>query len=266
MDWSKIKTIFIIAFLLLDVYLIYEYMQLKESQKAEDNTQEPIAKTLSRLDIKYNKENLPMNNQKDQYLSAKSKTFSAEEKTALEKELLKGQEVTIRDSIILQSVLKKPISVGDDFNPENLTDFLFNQVYKGSEYRFWEKKGNTITYYQHFGGKTLFRNLKGALTFNINEENKIVSYTQTYLENIKEMDEKEKIIQPLVVILSLFTKSYIDSDSYVSKVELGYYTQLDTSAQLLAPTWRVIVDDKDFYVNALDGEVIQPETEEMKVE
>lgn len=80
------------------------------------------------------------------------------------------------------------------------------------------------------------------------------------------MDEKENIIQPLDVILNLFTNNFIESDSYVSYVELGYYTQLDTSAQLLAPTWKVTVDEEDFYVNALDGAVIQPETEEMKLE
>ena len=266
MDWSKIKTIFIIAFLILDVYLIYEYTQLKESQKADVGTKEPTANILSRLSIEYDIEKLPTNNQKDQYLSAKSKTFSEEEKKELEKGILKGQDITIRDSINLQSILDKPIKVSDNFDPDDLTEVLFNQVYKGDEYRFWEKMGNTITYYQQFGGKTLYRNLKGALTFNVNEENKIVSYNQTYLENIKEMDEKENIIQPLEVILSLFTKSKIESDSYVSKMELGYYTQLDTTAQLLAPTWKVTVDDKDFYVNALDGEVIQLETEEMKVE
>ena len=68
------------------------------------------------------------------------------------------------------------------------------------------------------------------------------------------------------MILNLFKNNFIESNSYVSFVELGYYTQLDTSAQLLAPTWKVTVNEEDFYVNALDGQVIQPETEEMKVE
>ncbi|ECD6517378.1 transcriptional regulator, partial [Salmonella enterica subsp. enterica] len=67
-------------------------------------------------------------------------------------------------------------------------------------------------------------------------------------------------------ILNLFKNNFIESGSYVSHIELGYYTQLDTSAQLLAPTWKVTVNEEDFYVNALDGQVIQPETEEMKVE
>ncbi|KAB7665282.1 two-component system regulatory protein YycI [Bacillus sp. B1-b2] len=266
MDWSKIKTIFIIAFLLLDIYLIYEYTQLKESQKADDNTEESAANILAQLGIDYDKKNIPMNKQKDQYLSAKSKTFSVEELEELEKGILKDQVITIRDSINLQSVLEKPIEVEDDFSSGDLAEFLSNQVYNGTEYHFWEKKGNTITYYQQYGQKTLYRNLKGALIFNLNEENKIVSYNQTYLENIKEMDEKENIISPLEVILSLFKNSYIDSDAFVSKMELGYYTQLDTSAQLLTPTWKITVDDKNYYVNALAGEIIQPETEELKVE
>ncbi|EOR25763.1 two-component system regulatory protein YycI [Niallia alba] len=266
MDWSKIKTIFIIAFLLLDVYLIYEYVKIKEYQRADDSTTEPTTQTLSRLDIKYDKEKLPVNNQKDQYLSAKSKKFTDDEIKKLENGLLSGQEITVRDSIYLQAVMVEPISIKEEFNPDDLTDFLLNSVLNGAEYRFWEKKGNTIKYYQQHSGKTLYRNPKAELTFNVNEENKIVSYNQTYLENIKEMDEEELIIQPLKVILNLFTNNFIESDSYVSYVELGYYTQLDTSAQLLAPTWKVTVNEEDFYVNALDGEVIQPEIEEMKVE
>ena len=266
MDWSKIKTIFIIAFLLLDVYLIYEYVKIKEYQRADDSTTEPTTQTLSRLDIKYDKEKLPVNNQKDQYLSAKSKKFTDDEIKKLENGLLSGQEIAVRDSIYLQAVMVEPISIKEEFNPDDLTDFLLNSVLNGAEYRFWEKKGNTIKYYQQHSGKTLYRNPKAELTFNVNEENKIVSYNQTYLENIKEMDEEELIIQPLKVILNLFTNNFIESDSYVSYVELGYYTQLDTSAQLLAPTWKVTVNEEDFYVNALDGEVIQPEIEEMKVE
>lgn len=266
MDWSKIKTIFIIAFLLLDVYLIYEYVKIKEYQRADDITTEPPTHTLSRLDIKYDKEKLPANNQKDQYLSAKSKKFTEDEIKKLEKGILSGQEITVRDSIYLQAILGDPISIKEEFNPDDLTEVLLNQVFNGAEYRFWEKKGNTIKYYQQHAGKTLYRNPKGELTFNVNEENKIVSYNQTYLENIKEMDKEELISQPVEVILSLFTNNFIESDSYVSKVELGYYTQLDTSAQLLAPTWKVTVNEEDFYVNALDGQVIKPDTEEMKVE
>ena len=266
MDWSKIKTIFIIAFLLLDVYLIYEYVKIKEYQRADDSTTEPPTQTLSQLDIKYDKEKLPVNNQKDQYLSAKSKKFTDDEIKKLEKGLLSGQEIIVRDSIYLQAVLVEPISIKEEFSPDDLTDFLLNSVLNGAEYHFWEKKGNTIKYYQQHSGKTLYRNPKAELTFNVNEENKIVSYNQTYLENIKEMDEEELIIQPLEVILNLFKNNFIESNSYVSFVELGYYTQLDTSAQLLAPTWKVTVNEEDFYVNALDGQVIQPETEEMKVE
>ncbi|CAM5359107.1 MULTISPECIES: two-component system regulatory protein YycI [unclassified Niallia] len=266
MDWSKIKTIFIIAFLLLDVYLIYEYVKIKEYQRADDLPTEPPTHTLSRLGIDYDKEKLPVNNVKDQYLSAKSKKFTDDEIKKLEKGLLSGQEITVRDSIYLQAVLEKPISIDKEFDPDELSDFLLNSVLNGAEYRFLEKKGNTIKYYQQHAGKTLYRNPKAELTFNVNEENKIVSYNQTYLENIKEMDKEEVIMQPPDAILNLFKNNFIESGSYVSHIELGYYTQLDTSAQLLAPTWKVTVNEEDFYVNALDGQVIQPETEEMKVE
>lgn len=264
MDWSKIKTIFIIAFLVLDIYLIYEYSRLKE-EKPEITAEIPLENRLANYGVTY--PNLPTEISKDQYLSAKSKTFSEEEKTKLEKGLLKGQDIRIIDSIMLQSIIEKPISISDPFKKEDLADFIQNHVLNGDEYRFWEKKDNTITYYQQHDGKTLFQNLKGELTFLVNEENKVVSYNQTYLENVKEIDDEESLVPPIEAIYALFTNSDIPNDSEIKSVELGYYSQQYTSVQVLSPTWKVTLEDnQNLYVNALDRQIIKPGTDETKLE
>ncbi|PKG24292.1 two-component system regulatory protein YycI [Niallia nealsonii] len=266
MDWNKIKTIFILAFLVLDIYLIYEYMRLKESSQQFEYKQGPSAENiLSSYGITYPKD-LPKN-AKDQYLSAKSKTFSKEELTKWEKGLLKGQEVTIIDSNILQSILEKPISIGQPFKETDLTTYIEGHILNGNQYRFWEKKDKTITYYQQYNGKTFYQNLNGKLTFYLNEENKIVSYEQTFLENIKEIEEEENISRPLDAIYTLFTNSYIDNDSKIKKVELGYYSQQYSTTQVLSPTWSILLDNgENLFVNALDNQIIKTKSEQIKLE
>jgi regulatory protein YycI of two-component signal transduction system YycFG len=187
-DWSKIKTIFIVAFLLLDFYLIYEYTQLKKDneQFETEEPETPISKTLALDGIKYDEDKFPTNVEKGQYLTAKSMTFSDEDVEGLEKDRLSGQSIRVQDSTMLQSILEKPIKLSDDFKKEELADYIKNNILNGDQYVFWEKKDNTITYYQQYNGKTLYHNLKGELTFLVNEENNIVSYNQTYLQDIKE--------------------------------------------------------------------------------
>ncbi len=270
MDWSKIKTIFIVAFLLLDFYLIYEYTQLKKDneQFETEEPETPISKTLALDGIKYDEDKFPTNVEKGQYLTAKSMTFSDEDVEGLEKDRLSGQSIRVQDSTMLQSILEKPIKLSGDFKKEELADYIKNNILNGDQYVFWEKKDNTITYYQQYNGKTLYHNLKGELTFLVNEENNIVSYNQTYLQDIKEFDEKETLVKPLEAIYALYKNAYLEMGTYISNVELGYYSQQNApSVQLLAPTWKITLKgQKNLYVNALNGEIIKPGMEETKLE
>ncbi|MFT8321601.1 MAG: two-component system regulatory protein YycI [Bacillus sp. (in: firmicutes)] len=272
MDWSKIKTIFILAFLALDIYLIYEYTGLKESQNYSLEEEIPVENTLASYGVTY-PQNSSRDIQKDQYLSAKSKTFSQEEVKKWEKGLLKGQTIRIVGSNILQAELEKPLSLSDSFKQEDLTDFIQTHILNGDQYRYWNKTDNIITYYQQYDGKILYQNANAKLTLILNEQNKVVSYRQTYLDNIKEIEDKEAIIRPVNAVYTLFMNSYINNDSEVKKFELGYYspqyasTMQYSSTQVLTPTWRIVMDDGgSLFVNAFDNQIIKIDSDPSKLE
>lgn len=268
MDWSKIKTIFILTFLVLDIYLMYEFFKLKDSSQFEFITEASFEKRLKADEIEY--PDLPKNNQKDKYLSAKSKIFTNEEIEEVEETKLEGQKITVTDST-LQSVLEKPFKISESFEPAELNSFIKNKVLYGDQYRFWEKskKGNTITYYQQYEEKIFFKNINGELTFYLNEENEIVSYRQTLLEDIEGLSENEKIIQPLKVIENLYENGSLKPKSQIIKMEPGYYTFVQLSgSQVLTPAWRLVFKDKeDLFVHAIEGQIIELNNEEkIKVE
>jgi regulatory protein YycI of two-component signal transduction system YycFG len=263
MDWSKIKTIFIVTFLILDVYLLYQFLKIRDANKYEIITEASIEVKLKTDEIKY--EELPKADIKDQYLSAKPKMFTKDDVNKL-----KGQTALLTEpSTTLQVTLDKPIELSTKFEPSELAAFIKENVLYGEDYQFWEKndKKNTITYFQQFDNMPLFENISGRITFNFDSENQIISYEQTYLEGIEKLTASEELLPPLKAIETLHQKGLLKPKSKITKIELGYSTLIQLAAsQALAPTWRFVVDDKEsLFVNAFEGQIIQFNSNENKV-
>ena len=263
MDWSRIKTIFILTFLVLDIYLMYEFFKLKDSSQLEFSTEASFEKRLKADEIEY--ADLPKNHQKDMYLSAKPKVFTDEDLGSVK---LKGQQVNIMEGTTLWSVLDKHIKISDKLDINDLNSFVKNNILYGDQYHFWGKKGNEITYYQQYEDKLFYKNISGELTFFLNDDHtNIVSYRQTFLEDIEKLSEEDKIIQPLKVIETLYNNGALKPGSKIRQVELGYYTFVNIStSQVLTPAWRLVIDgEEDIFVHAFEGQIIQLNNEEKKI-
>lgn len=261
MDWSKIKTIFIITFLILDVYLFFQFLTIRDANKYEIATEAPFEEKLKADGIKYVE--LPKAQIKAQYLSAKPKVFT---KGDIAK--LKGQDaVLVGDpATTLQVTLQNPLQLDSKFDPANLSSFLKENVLYGDHYQFWQKddKAKTITYFQQFDNSPLYQNINGMITFHYNLNNQIVSYQQTYLESFEKLTAKEEILPPLKAIETLHQKGELKPKSNITKIELGYSTLVQLAAsQVLAPTWRFVINDKEnLFVNAFEGQIIQFNSDE----
>jgi regulatory protein YycI of two-component signal transduction system YycFG len=262
MDWSKIKTIFILTFLILDVYLLYQFMKIRDANKYEFITEASFEDKLKADEIKYGE--LPKISIKGQYVSAKPKTFTNGDISKL-----KGQSVDLKDGNSLQAKLEKPVQIPSKFEPSDLSSFIKEDVLYGEHYQFWEKddKKNTITYFQQFENKTLYKNINGMIIFSLNKDNQVISYTQTYLEGIEKLTEKGEVLPPLKAIETLHQKGILKPKSKITRVELGYSTLIQLAAsQVLAPTWHIVVNDKEsLFVNAFEGQIIDFSSDENKV-
>lgn len=256
MDWSKIKTIFIFTFLILDVYLFFQFLSIRDANKYEIVTETPIEEKLKADGIKYVE--MPKEQIKAQYLSAKPKVFTKSDLSKLKGEnaVLSGDPATT-----LQVTLQNPLQLDSNFDPSELSSFLKADVLSGDQYQFWDKddKAKTITYFQQFGSSPLYQNINGMITFQYDGNNQIVSYQQTYLEGFEKLAAKEEILSPLKAIETLHQKGELKPKSNITKIELGYSTLVQLAAsQVLAPTWRFVINGKDnLFVNAFEGQIIQ---------
>ncbi|RTR25568.1 hypothetical protein EKG37_22815 [Robertmurraya yapensis] len=265
MDWSRIKTIFIVTFLILNIYLLNEFY--KTYDKLDFMSETSFENKLKTEEIEYKE--LPKNIKRDKYVSATPKKFAKDELGKIADTTLTGQSITIKNETMIEAILDEPYPINQENVAEQLGPFLQNNIYKGDQYKFWKvnETEQTITYYQQIEGKQLYKNLNGELTFYVNEEQEIIGYKQTLLENFEEFSEDVNVYQPIDAIETLYENGELPFGSKITKVELGYYTLVHlTSSQVLTPVWRVVVNgEEDLFVNAVEGQIIQLNNEEKKI-
>lgn len=256
MDWNKTKGLFIVVFLILDVFLLYQFLDFRAA-KLEINKESTIEERLKAEGITYHvgtQERL-----REKTISAKPKEFSKEELN-----ILKDQTVVIDNKRTIRSTLNKPIPIGTGEGKYfELESFIDKNVYSGSEYKFWRKEDGKITYYQTYKGRLLFNNKNGALVFMMNDKNEVVSYVQTLLDDIEEFNENQEINPPIQAVESLLNGGYLSQGSEVSKGELGFYTLIEVSESkvlVLVPTWHFTVNkQEDYFVKGIEGQVLNTE-------
>ena len=256
MDWGRIKTIFIISFLLLDIYLAYQFINIRTEANYEFITEASIEEKLKNDDIKYS--NLPAGLTKEHYVSARQKIFTPDE-------LSDNQSLKMgtNEGALITGKLKAPVKIDDKFAPEEFLATVQSQVQFGDQYTFWKKDDDsrTITYHQRSDGKPMYNNMNARLVFYFNEDHEVEAFEQTYLVDIQELSEEQEILTPLGAIETLYKKGLLKPKTEITKVELGYATLAQlTASQVLAPTWRIVVNgEENLFVHAFEGQVIKLE-------
>ncbi len=267
-DWSKTKTIFILAFLTLDIYLAIEFFELRNQSDYAILQEATIEEKLEVEGIVYS--DLPDDIDKSFYITAKSKDFTLNEVAKLENQALVLTNTNIEEESFrtLNMKLDKPFPLPEVNMQSKINQFLKDNVISGELYHYWytDEESNSIICIQTYNNQNIFQSREdhiGMIIFYLNEDNEIYSYEQSMLEEIKKVEEQESAISALKAIEALYNKNYLTPNSELVNIQYGYYTHIPLSnQQILAPTWHIIVETenserKDFYVNALEGDVLQ---------
>lgn len=265
MDWSKTKTIFIIVFSILNVFLYSVYINnYNEEQELEVLGESNIESDLKNANISVG--NLPVSTEKVAYVSGKINTFDNFDFD----QVTKNQIITVSDNMIIEGTMKKPEKL-DALNEKTLTEFLKRTVFKGEEYRLWQinKSAREATFFQVMNDKTIFYNQSATIKVYWSEKEEITNYEQTMFGSLKAVGEKSTLIKPIQAIKTIFEKGYLKDHTTISFVNLGYSTLVPlTETQVLSPTWhiRAMVPDEngrkkqqDFFVNAVDNQILEIE-------
>ncbi|MYL34460.1 transcriptional regulator [Pontibacillus yanchengensis] len=258
MQWGQIKTLFIICFLILDIFLAQQFMQKQKQSEyglLDDST---IEEQLEAEDITLG--DLPKENVKQAYISAKRHTFSLQEQEE-QKEKLENQEYEVFNGDILISTFKEPIPIDLEAPEQDLASKVKNQVLYGDRYTFWSwnEKSRTLLFFQNYKEKPIYFNENAIIIAFLNEDNELISYAQTMLDNIHSTGEAQELIKPIHAVETLYTQNQLYSGDRVNAMNLGYHTlvPLANGVQVFSPTWKINVNEKrNHFVNGVEGQLI----------
>lgn len=254
MDWSKTKSVFILTFLILNIFLGYQLVEKRDSSQLDVITELSIDEKLAAEEIKY--EALPKEPKELSYISGKVKVFTEDDIKSL-----KDQDVNIETAGVLKGVFKEPIKLSLT-DQVKIQQFVKDHMLSGDSYTVWsvDEEAGVIVLVQQYKNYKVFGqspNISGVIYLYLDEDHEVESYEQTWIPEFKE-HELEQLITPMETLENLFNNFHLKSGSHVSKMEIGYYPLVPYSeSQLLAPAWHVVIDDKiDIYVNAIEGQIL----------
>lgn len=163
MDWDRIKTIFIVTFFVLDLFLIFQFIQ-----KQDSNQLELIAETKIDQELKANKitmGNFPKEPKKESFIRAENKAFKEEDIQSL-----KNQTAHIQNMYKIESKLKEPFLNTKSLSKDKYNDFLKNYVLDGQKYEFGAMKDSKIYFFQKYKDKPIFYNDQAMIVVELNEK------------------------------------------------------------------------------------------------
>ncbi|PIC83960.1 two-component system regulatory protein YycI [Sporosarcina sp. P1] len=259
MDWNRTKTIFIIVFSILNVFLYGLYL---DRQMSVGNMQiigkTSIEETLALENITYDP--IPFTKKDVSYLSAHIATFTNEK---LEK--LNNQSFVLVEKSRLLSQMKKPVKVTEGEDGYDFDEFLKKYVLNGEDYVLWdvdEEEQNAV-FFQRVKNETIFHSPNAMLVMHWDKDGKVTHYEQSMLDEFLSFNHKKDLLSQNDAVSSLVTRGYLKPDSTVMQVKSGYSTLVQlTETQVFAPTWNVQVKLKDgtiehYFINAIEGKVIE---------
>lgn len=256
MDWKLTKSLYIIVFLLMNVALIYIY--LNERQESVDEIEES-------RDV-LNTTNIDMSNLEEyepvemNVLTGSIQDFSEEDDLSSEID---------EDNISEAKIIEEFEESGPTMVEQNLQNYIDKNVYRGNDYQYDNVMStpDQVIFNQLYGNFPIFNHEAARIIFH-GEGRQATSVEQTRLMDLEENEYTLSLTakSPQEIVEELYERDRITSTAVINEARLGYYIILtEEDNAILRPKWEMHVTDqeisKTIYVDATtdSGEIIESE-------
>ncbi|MBW4884541.1 Two-component system WalR/WalK regulatory protein YycI [Bacillus paralicheniformis] len=281
MEWNRTKTIFIIVFLILDIFLAFQYFDKRSNNQFPILEKSTLQEDMKADHISYG--NLSKETSKGSSISAQKRVFKQSEIKSLKGQKPKALMNTAKENALteIEMEFETPIALPKADMETKAREIVNEEIIDGNKYKLWkvDKSGKQIVFFQTYNGNYIFQDRQnddntemGEIVLYLNNKNEVVSYKQSMLQDIKEV-KTESLISAVGAVEALYYPDYLKKYSKIKSAELGYFTQYPlASAQIFVPVWRIEVerktDDKtiheEFIVDARDGALLQSQEKKEK--
>ncbi|KJF46648.1 two-component system regulatory protein YycI [Bacillus altitudinis] len=275
MEWNKTKTIFILAFLVLDIFLGFQYFEKRSTDHFAIIEKTDTLEEMKADGIKYG--NLSDEAKIGYRITAEKKQYTKKDVDGLADQKTKSTfPKTEKDDpvTLLEMTFNKPVALPKKDMKTAATNLVSQRLLDGKNYKLWsiDEESGEIVFFQTYKGKYIFQEglddteTIGKITLDVNDQNEVVSYRQSMVTSINEV-RKETLVPALETVKDLYTQNMLSQNTTVKKVELGYYTQYPgASTQVMVPVWRVEIEgvatgskkktEEEYLINAIDGSTL----------
>ena len=265
MDFKRIEWIFLIVFIGINIFLGIELWQtptLLSAGSTPTQTQTDIKSETSADQITIPKVN---DKQEDGYYLA-AKTDNSWIKKATQQ--VKGQVENNSSENLIYVHLDKPITLSKN-KKEALRQVMrfkddSQNVYQGKNYAYLSELSERDYYI--FNQKTKYGEFFAATArlHIIVKDNQIVSYSQSYVDDLNPVRERQNTISSKAAVDSLYTYSELPNNSKVILLKQVYTKLLTVKGNTIyIPTWLAAIENNTSKtvtlkrVNAFTGTIIQ---------
>jgi regulatory protein YycI of two-component signal transduction system YycFG len=251
-DWSRAKTILILSFLFLDLFLAYQLWGEKKQAVLGEISQFQIDELEQRLkDAKIAYGNIPTETPKMHYISIAPEMHLEQEYQGFAKTVKwEGDQVIIR--------FNRSIPLNHSM-PEEERDRVIKEgkrIPAIEDYDFdpYLSQESEWVYNQRIKGYPIFNSL---LILSIDQSG-WSGYKQSHYQSL-EQGVTRKVVSAYTALAVLLENGILTEGEKVESIELGYFVEknYDTEVKWLVPVWRVIHTNGIHYVNGFTGTMIE---------
>lgn len=248
MNFKRIQWIFLFAFLIFDLVVaggLFLQNRFTISSSAP-NRQEVILKEMRADAIT----SVPLSNhaQSGYYIAG----TRSEESGKLGQQAAKLRDQSYHfSSDELASDLETGVKIDPKYPEKRLNRLVADEhsIALGSHYQYAPQLSDrrTIVYTQQLAGRAL-NSPDGQIRFRVNNDNEVMGYTQTFLENTRILRPEAATISQQHAVTWLYKHNLIPNNSQVRWAKLVYTRLLTTSEHnqaVYVPTWIIEVRSKN---------------------
>ncbi|MCP3026997.1 two-component system regulatory protein YycI [Halobacillus sp. A5] len=253
MQWGQIKMLFIFSFLVLDLFLLQQFLT-KQEEASIGTIEEPMFEESPAEDNITIDDDIPEEAPEVNFLIASHSDFSESQLDQIER--LEDQQAEVYGSQLLVSTLDEPVELGN--NEESITETVSEHVPFSDQYSYWglNEEEDKVLFFQTTNSRTVYYNSAGVLMVDI-EDGQMTGYQLSQLqEEENENDDERELLDPDDVIDILYEDREISSGDEVTNMTVGYHSAAGFEpTQVFAPIWKVTINgEEDLFLNAVTGE------------
>lgn len=244
MNFRRIEWIFLVAFVVLDIFLIFMFVQTSSttSAKPSSDTATTVISEMRADNISFKN---PDNKEGTGYYIAGSNDSGLKKHTSQ----LSEQNTRVQSNGKLTSTLRDPQTIDKKNAKQELTAFIkqSGNVINGDQYVYDDRQSSDGDYVfvQKVADGEILTNT-GQIRITVDKENQLTGYTQSYVAHVKTLREKAVTISEKKALVALYQYNQVSNNSRIVWGRLGYSRLLQLKdSSVYVPTWIFAVRSKN---------------------